>query len=151
MLRGLGSENVKTGMRPDELASDVQHADHDRGQRQRVQRVADRGQSRIPLRDGSAVRTLDAGTGGTDPHRDGEQRWQSAAEDQAENQDLQRRLVVEPVAHSWPAFFASTAWEPLVETSPLANGAPARPGLPVSSSPAVRSPFHSALTLLWST
>src|ERR1700690_1782995 len=149
MLRGLGSEDVKTGVRSDELASDVQHADDDGDQRQRVQRVADGGQSRVLVRGSRAPGPWDdAGTGGSRPHREGEQRGQAAAEQQAEDQDLQRGLVVEPVAHSVPAFFASAVWALAPETSPSRNGAPAMPGLPSSSSPAVRSPFHSALTLL---
>ena len=36
-LRGLGSEDVQTGVCANELAGDVQHADDDRCQRQRVQ------------------------------------------------------------------------------------------------------------------
>src|SRR6202034_709265 len=152
MLRGLGPENVKTGVRANELASDVQHADDDRCQRQCVQRVADGDQRRVLVgHGGCAVGTLDTGTSGAHPYRDRKQRGQPATEEQAEDQNLQRSLVIEPVAHSVPAFFASGVWGAAAETSPLLKGEPARPGLPSSSSPAVRSPFHSALTLLWST
>src|SRR5581483_5509033 len=88
---------------------------------------------------------------------EGEQRRQPAAQKQTEDQDLQRSLVVEPVAHSVPAFFAGMVSEPEMwsdaATSPLGVRAPAPrlAGSPGSSRPVVRSPIHSALTLVWST
>src|SRR3984957_8191511 len=154
MLRRLGSEDIHAGVRPDEIPGDVQHADHDRDQRQRVHRVADSGQRRILVPYGSAIGAFDTGARGARPHAECEHRRQPATEDQTEDEDLQRSLVVEPSAHGMPAFFAGAVPGVASVTSPFPPGTPApilAVGWPSSSSPAVSSPFHSALTLLWST
>src|SRR6201984_1461071 len=154
MLCRFGAEDIPAGVVADEVPGDVQHADHDGDQRQRVYQPTQRGQRRILVPHGSAIGALDTGARGARPHPQCEQCRQSATKEQTENQDLQRSLVVEPSAHDMPAFFAGALPGASSVTAPFPPGTPAPTvavGWSASSSPAVRSPFHSALTLLWST